>query len=431
MTEEEANKRILQYGNVLVTNRELHILNGPRFLNDIIIEFYFLHISNALLQSHQTFRDDILLVSPALSFFLQQDFGDDSHIKEFVESNNVASKQVVMFTVNNNRDRDRTDGGSHWSLLVYYRKSNTFVHYDSLGCNSSFARELFRGLKKHVARPPESSSTTGTIVDGDVDSTNTSTINIGDVNSNNTTAINIGDVNSNKTSTIDIGDVDSTNTSTINGINGDGNSTDSTMVCTDSTNTMVIDGDSTMIGVDFTNSSSMIGGDSTYTSMIHDLTTSSSRVGGDYTNCSRVQGDYCTNFDRDDYHMEQYNPKKPRMGRRCDWKEVDMRRKHGYYYLHPYTQRRSSSWDLQRGYQYISYNYDNWEDDDDDDDDDFKEERCMPKQKNFYDCGLYVMEIARVICEWYYLDDEAKQQQPEHQVLYCKLGGWRPVSQHQ
>ncbi|KAL6189595.1 hypothetical protein ACLB2K_040982 [Fragaria x ananassa] len=252
LSEEELNKKVLQYGNVLVTKREIQTLKGPRFLNDVIIEFYFLHISNVFLQSHESFRDDILLVLPAVSFFLQ--LADDSHIKEFAENNQVASKQVVMFTVNNNQDAGANDGGSHWSLLVYYRKSNTFVHYDSLGTNGSCAKKLFRAVKKHVATPTdESSRNTATIVDGNVDSTNANTINIGDADSTNATV----DVDSNLTSTVDIVHEDATATSTVDIVHVDATATSPVPLVNgdgdgDGDSTM-FDGDSTMINGDSTN----------------------------------------------------------------------------------------------------------------------------------------------------------------------------------
>lgn len=422
LSEEELNKKVLQYGNVLVTNREIQTLKGPRFLNDVIIEFYFLHISNVFLQSHESFRDDILLVSPAVSFFLQQ--GGDSH-KEFAENNQVASKQVVMFTVNNNQDAGANDGGSHWSLLVYYRKSNTFVHYDSLGTNGSCAKKLFRAVKKHVATPTdESSSNAATIVDGNVDSTDANPINIGDADSNNATTIGTVDVDSNLTSTVDIVHVDATATSPVPPVNGDGDG----------------DGDSTMIDGDSTNTTSMTDAD---------VSISSDRVGEDNTGCGRV--------DNDEIQLRQHNQKKKRMhgyryarpwiygeeeeempwhmyGPPCSQRDFHNSFRYGRdsredeymnsncaygYYRRPYS---NSRWDMDRdahwntfprGHRKIIH----------EEDDSFKEEGCMPKQKNFYDCGLYVMEIARVVCEWYYLDDEAKQQQPEHQGFLCKLKG--------
>ncbi|GIL91946.1 hypothetical protein Vretimale_18558 [Volvox reticuliferus] len=40
-------------------------------------------------------------------------------------------KGLVIFAVNDNPEVDLAAGGSHWTLLVYHRPSNTFRHYDS------------------------------------------------------------------------------------------------------------------------------------------------------------------------------------------------------------------------------------------------------------------------------------------------------------
>lgn len=135
----DQREEALSYGGVVLRRSDLDLLKGPHFLNDCLIEFYFNYLSN---NSHHQLgddkhhsslsKDDILLVPPTLSFWLANS-EDSESLKEFEESNEVLKKQVVIFTVNNNRNVGENDGGTHWSLLVFYRKSNTFVHYDSLG----------------------------------------------------------------------------------------------------------------------------------------------------------------------------------------------------------------------------------------------------------------------------------------------------------
>ncbi|PIC11523.1 hypothetical protein B9Z55_029028 [Caenorhabditis nigoni] len=43
----------------------------------------------------------------------------------------VHLKPVVAFIVNNNEDVTRANGGTHWSLLVFDRKTDDFYHFDS------------------------------------------------------------------------------------------------------------------------------------------------------------------------------------------------------------------------------------------------------------------------------------------------------------
>ncbi|VVA14790.1 PREDICTED: sentrin-specific protease 8 [Prunus dulcis] len=148
----------LTYDKVVLRSCDLDLLRGPHFLSDSLIEFYFSYLFNSQLpdvhddddtQIHSKSKDDILLVPPTLSYWVANSL-DSQSLNGFEESHKVAEKQLVIFTVNNNKNVSQIDGGTHWSLLVFYRKSNTFVHYDSLGgLNHWDARKLY-GAVKHV-----------------------------------------------------------------------------------------------------------------------------------------------------------------------------------------------------------------------------------------------------------------------------------------
>jgi len=53
----------------------------------------------------------------------------------------------VFFAVNDN-DSKLSAGGSHWSLLMYNKQTNSFHHYDSCNAyNTSAARSLARNVE--------------------------------------------------------------------------------------------------------------------------------------------------------------------------------------------------------------------------------------------------------------------------------------------
>ncbi|PRQ41454.1 putative Ulp1 peptidase [Rosa chinensis] len=148
--------KVLTYESVVLRMSDLALLRGPHYLNDCIIEFYFNYLSSLC-------DDDILLVSPTVSFWLANSQNSEANFRDFEESNQLGEKQVVIFTVNDNQDMSQNDGGNHWSLLVYYRKSNAFVHYDSLGgLNSLVARKFYGAVKKYVAAAATQTPTFGT-----------------------------------------------------------------------------------------------------------------------------------------------------------------------------------------------------------------------------------------------------------------------------
>ncbi|KAM5581424.1 NEDD8-specific protease 1-like [Rosa sericea] len=200
-----------------------------------------------------------------------------------------------MFTVNDNVDTSQSDGGKQWSLLVYYRKSNTFMHYDSFGgFNSLVARKLYRAVKNCVATP-----------------------------------------------------------------------------ATQLTQAPTPAGTSSLV------------------------TNISSKMGHKY-------------YSRHLRRIINY-PKKNMLVSSVI----------GYILSKKYLRRFINYHPMKVCYALQKYIINNNGDDEetiDRDDDDvndhrFREENVMPQQTNWYDCGLYVMAIARVICEWYYDEERAEQEQ--------------------
>ncbi|XP_021278602.1 NEDD8-specific protease 1 [Herrania umbratica] len=149
MGKSAADEKILSYNDVVLRQSDLEILSGPYYLNDRIIEFYFSLPSS----SHPS--QDILLLSPSIAFWIAN-CPDVGGLKEFLEPLKLPDKKLVIFPVNNNDDVSIAEGGSHWSLLAYYRSANVFVHHDSNGqMNKRHAMRLFKSVVGFVG---ESSS---------------------------------------------------------------------------------------------------------------------------------------------------------------------------------------------------------------------------------------------------------------------------------
>ncbi|KMT03925.1 hypothetical protein BVRB_8g187350 [Beta vulgaris subsp. vulgaris] len=137
------DKEVLKYKDIVLRASDLDTLRGPCFLNDQIIAFYFSY----LLSSSKS--DDILFVEPSISVCLAN-CQDDKFIEEFAQSCIMSSKRLVLFTVNDNDDFDG-GGGNHWSILVYDRTKNSFLHYDSMeGVNSFHAMKLYDAIKEYM-----------------------------------------------------------------------------------------------------------------------------------------------------------------------------------------------------------------------------------------------------------------------------------------
>lgn len=144
MSKSKADEKILSYNDVVLRRSDLDILGGPYFLNDRIIEFYLSYLSS----SYPSL--DILLVPPSIAFWvIQCPFA--AALKDFLEPLHLSEKELVLFPVNDNENVNTAEGGSHWSLLAYYRNANLFVHHDSCRClNSEPAKKLYKAVVGYV-----------------------------------------------------------------------------------------------------------------------------------------------------------------------------------------------------------------------------------------------------------------------------------------
>ncbi|GAA0147104.1 protease [Lithospermum erythrorhizon] len=113
----------------------LEILDSPNFLSDEIIGFYFTYLTSI------TDSDDVLFIDPPVSDLLAN-VDDVDVVKASVEPLEFGTKNLIFFAVNDSE---------HWSLLVYDRKLNAFLHHDSRGSSNHMqARKLFETLKDCV-----------------------------------------------------------------------------------------------------------------------------------------------------------------------------------------------------------------------------------------------------------------------------------------
>lgn len=137
--------KILSYNDVVLRRSDLDILNGPNFLNDRVIEFYLSYLSTV----HTS--PTISLIPPSIAFWISN-CPDTESLKEFMKPLVLRNKDLVIFPVNDNLNVELAEGGSHWSLLVYYKETNTFFHHDSFkGVNRWNAKQLFEAVSPFVS----------------------------------------------------------------------------------------------------------------------------------------------------------------------------------------------------------------------------------------------------------------------------------------
>ncbi|KAL6577265.1 hypothetical protein OROMI_011541 [Orobanche minor] len=145
MEKGNTDDRILSYNDVVLRRSDLHILNGPYFLNDRIIEFYFSHLTSCYPSG------DILLVPPSIAFWMKECM-DSASLEDVIEPLRLSEKKLIIFPINDNADVSRAEGGCHWSLLAFARNVNVFVHHDSEGgFNGAHAKKVYRAVVSYTA----------------------------------------------------------------------------------------------------------------------------------------------------------------------------------------------------------------------------------------------------------------------------------------
>lgn len=119
--------KVLDYCDILLRKEDVALLDGPFWLNDQIIGFFFQYLP---LEKYTNIQGKITLVSGTVSFLL-------SHVNEqdafsTIEKLGISSNEAALFAVNNNPHVQQAGGGSHWSLLLYLSRTKKFFHFDSI-----------------------------------------------------------------------------------------------------------------------------------------------------------------------------------------------------------------------------------------------------------------------------------------------------------
>ncbi|XKL62511.1 hypothetical protein PGB90_002344 [Kerria lacca] len=114
---------VLSYHDAVIRQSDIDILKTNSWLTDSIIGFYLQYLEKEVYMNN-----DFLFVSPEVTQCIKS--SNNSEIPVFLDPLNPRQYLVIFFPLNNN-ENVYSSGGSHWSLLVYFRLENIFYHFDS------------------------------------------------------------------------------------------------------------------------------------------------------------------------------------------------------------------------------------------------------------------------------------------------------------
>lgn len=134
------NPITLNFHEVLLHKSDIDLLDGPHWLNDNIISFYFEYLEKIAYKDERK----LLFVSPDVTQCLKICPSEDLSV--FLDPLQVKERDFIFMALND-CEKVESPGGTHWSLLVYSKPEDTFFHLDSLsGSNFKQAWKLAANL---------------------------------------------------------------------------------------------------------------------------------------------------------------------------------------------------------------------------------------------------------------------------------------------
>ena len=119
---------------------DLETLREGKWLTDSILSYAFNEMDERYSNKHR----NMVFVKPEISQLIKAST-DQDEVEKTIRNLGLRNADWVFFPVNNN-ETDK-EGGSHWSLLLYSGKGNTFYHFDPVrGLNDRSVARIVRKL---------------------------------------------------------------------------------------------------------------------------------------------------------------------------------------------------------------------------------------------------------------------------------------------
>ena len=115
---------VISYHDSVLRQSDLALLSAPNWLNDQIISIFYEYLNNDEINDARIGYIDPSLVQ--LVKLCTEPFEVDA----MLQSLDLSSKEVVLIPIND--EESAHAGGTHWSLLVWFKEQETLVHYNSI-----------------------------------------------------------------------------------------------------------------------------------------------------------------------------------------------------------------------------------------------------------------------------------------------------------
>ena len=123
------DEKILTYNRGHLTKGDFKSLNDRNWVRDPIIQLFITLLTEKAGTCLK--NNKITIVTPSITQFLKTNTNKE-FITDQIKELKLKESDWVMYPVNNNDDPTDGNGGSHWSLVVYRKKDNKYLHFDPI-----------------------------------------------------------------------------------------------------------------------------------------------------------------------------------------------------------------------------------------------------------------------------------------------------------
>ncbi|CAO3687308.1 hypothetical protein G6F70_002391 [Rhizopus microsporus] len=132
----EEDKLILSYHDVVIRQSDLKTLEPGQWLNDTMLSFHMEFLERTFVPKEANY----LFLRPGMVQLITFIEGDVTQLEAVLPSN--MDKYEAVFMPINDGQPSAAYSGTHWSLMVFIRGTNSFYYYDTLRFNNLRDAEL-------------------------------------------------------------------------------------------------------------------------------------------------------------------------------------------------------------------------------------------------------------------------------------------------
>lgn len=145
-----SNKNLI-YENICLSPQDYNCFKGKNQLNDLCISFYYNYLLSTKSKTIQSLDQKIVFLDPAV---VSNIYFDDS-LEDLISMYSpleLENKDFIFIPINDNTDKFKSGGGTHWALMIYSKLDEKFIYIDSTNGRIGIINEIAIKIKSIMKR---------------------------------------------------------------------------------------------------------------------------------------------------------------------------------------------------------------------------------------------------------------------------------------